>query len=569
MRISRPGTLVDVIRTRASEHGGRAAYTFPFDARSPELTYSHLERSARTMAIRLRQVARPGDRVLIMCSPGPHYITAFAASLQAGVIAVPVYPPTNERSLTRLLGIVGDARPSALIADGPVLALVAAQAGEGPLSRIPRIAADEIAPGDEDLPGPPPRPDDIAFLQYTSGSTGDPKGVVVTHGNLMHNSAVIAASMGLTPESVCVSWLPPYHDMGLVGGILQPLYLGFPAVLMSPLDFLQRPLGWLEAISRYGGTVSGGPDFAFELCVSRYREGAGEPLDLSTWSVAFSGSEPIRKRTLDRFTERFAPSGFRRRAWYPCYGLAEATLFVSGGPPQAHPVEVRTSARSLEEDVFRPSDTGEVWLVGCGETPPELDVRVVDATTAKPVPDGHIGEIVVAGESVTRGYWNAGSQADLHTRVHGADGEFLRTGDLGFLRDGQLFITGRSKDVLIIRGRNHYPQDIEGSVESAHPMLRPRGVAAFTVEVDGGEQLAVVAELSPRCDPAQIEHVRAAIRQAVAEQHGLRPHAVALVRSRSVPKTSNGKLQRGLCRRMYLAGELPVLPTDEPEEGAA
>lgn len=563
-------TFVDIISRRAGEHGSRNAYIFPTDSQQKELTYSELDRRARSMAAGLRQVTEPGDRILIMCSPGVHYLVAFTASLYAGVIAVPVYPPANGRSLSRLLGIIDDALPSALLADAPVLALLAAQSGEGPLQRVRRLAVEDFVPvGEEDLTGPPPGPDDVAFLQYTSGSTGAPKGVIVTHGNLVHNSSVIASRMGLSSESVCVSWLPPYHDMGLVGGILQPLYLGCPGVLMSPLDFLQRPLCWLEAISRYGGTASGGPDFAFELCVRRYQAGETVPLDLSSWSVAFSGSEPVKKRTLDRFTECFAPMGFRPEAWYPCYGLAEATLFVSGGPVEAPPVTVRASAERLAEDVFQPDEESDTWLVGCGETPAELDVRIIDRSTLEPLPDGCVGEIVVAGQSVTKGYWNGTDQESFQTRLPGVPGDFLRTGDLGFRWDGQLFITGRSKDVLIIRGRNHYPQDIEDCVERAHPLVRPRGVAAFTVEADGQEQLVVVAELSPRHDAEEIEKVRSAIRQAVAEEHGLYLHAVALVRSRAVPKTSNGKLQRSACRRLFLDGKLPVLPLTETGEDVA
>lgn len=547
-------TFVDIIRRRAHADGPSIAYTFTCDGHAESISFAALESRTRATAIGLREIAKPGDRVLIMCAPGLDFVVAFAAALYAGIIAVPVYPPTNSRSVSRLVGVITDAEPVALVADAPVLALLAAYADER-LSGLTTVAIEdfprEVAEDLDRLPDP----SDVAFLQYTSGSTGDPKGVVVTQGNLTHNSAVISARMGLSRDSVCVSWLPPYHDMGLVGGILQPLYGGFHGVLMTPLEFLQQPLRWLEAVSRYGGTVSGGPDFAFDLCVKRYNPATGPELDLSSWTVAFSGSEPIKSRTLEVFAEHFRSSGFRRGALYPCYGLAETTLFVSGGPVDDQPVIMRTDAESLERGVVVPSKSGELSLVGCGGIHPELDVRIVDRDTLDLLPTGRVGEILVAGESVAKGYWNGSGHELFHVKVPGSDAEYLRTGDLGFLWEGQLFVTGRIKDVLIIRGRNYYPQDIEDSVERCHPLVRPRGVAAFTVD----DQLVVAAEIADSHEPHSLDELTAAIRQVVAEEHGLHVHTIAPIRARGVPKASNGKLQRGQCRQLFLDGTLPTL----------
>jgi acyl-CoA synthetase (AMP-forming)/AMP-acid ligase II len=547
-------TFVDIIRSRASEDGSRIAYTFTCDGQVQELDYAGLECRSRAIALRLREIARPGDRMLIMCAPGIDFVVAFAAALYGGIIAVPVYPPTNGRSVSRLLGVVRDAEPVALIADAPVLALLAMHA-QDQLAGLTILAMEDFPRDNTEDLDRLPTASDVAFLQYTSGSTGAPKGVVVTQGNLTHNSAVISARMGLSRSSVCVSWLPPYHDMGLVGGILQPLFGGFHGVLMTPLEFLQYPLRWLEAVSRYGGTVSGGPDFAFDLCVTRFKPEAGPELDLRSWSVAFSGSEPIKSRTLERFAEHFRPAGFRRGALYPCYGLAETTLFVSGGPAGDDPVIMRTDAESLERGVVAPSESGELNLVGCGGIHPELDVRIVDRDTLDPLPAGRVGEILVAGASVAKGYWNGSGYELFHAKVPGSDAEYLRTGDLGFLWEGQLFVTGRIKDVLIIRGRNHYPQDIEDSVERCHPLVRPRGVAAFTID----DQLVVAAEIAEPHEPDQVDALTAAIRQVVAEEHGLHVHTVAPVVARSVPKASNGKLQRGQCRQLFLSGALPLV----------
>lgn len=569
MTHSRPGTLIDIVRQRAADQGSRTAYVFTTENHTDELTYDQLETRARTVAAGLAQVAAPGDRVLIMCAPGLDYVVGFFAALYAGVIAVPAYPPSNARSMSRLVTIIDDALPVAVLADSPVLGLLAAHDTDNRLAGVARLTVEDLVGAGGDLAGAPPRAGDVAFLQYTSGATGEPKGVVVEHANLVHNSMVINSSMGLSDESVSVSWLPPYHGMGLIGGILQPLYGGFPGVLMTPQDFLRRPLGWLRAVTRYGGTVSGAPDFAFDLCVRRYDPEVHTGLDLSSWKVAFTGSEPIRHRTLERFAERFAEVGFRDEFWYPCYGMAETTLFVSGGWPADPPVVVRTSARALEKHVVLLEDVGELSVVGCGRIHAELDVRIADPDTLDPLPPGRVGEIVVAGTSIASGYWNGGGPDLFEAELTGLPGRYLRTGDLGFLWEDELFVTGRIKDVLIIRGHNYYPQDIEDCVERAHPLVRPRGVTAFTADVNGQDQLMVAAEIADQRGGVSLAEVIGAVRRAVVVEHGLRLHTVAAIAPRTLPKTSNGKLQRGRCRQLFLDGELVPAPANEYAQRAA
>lgn len=533
-------TLADVVAHRASATPDRIAYTFHAGDDIREMTYAELAHRSLELAERLAETGTPGDRVLLLPSPGPNFVVGFVGTILAGRIAVPTYPPTNARNLGRLAGVVADARPVAVVADAPVLGLLAQHGGDAAQLSAVRTVEVDTSVTESGIPAPFPAlpvPDDIAFLQYTSGSTGDPKGVVVTHRNLGHNSWLIAERMALNPDSVCVSWLPPYHDMGLVGGVLQPLYSGFHGVLVSPLEFLQHPLRWLRLVSEHRATVSGGPDFAFELCV-RARGSASADLDLSSWRVAFSGSEPVRKRTLDRFAAHFAGAGFDPRAWYPCYGMAETTLFVSGGPVWRRPVTL--------------SDDTDGDLVSCGGPHPDLDVRVVDPATGAELAGAGTGEIVVAGESVSPGYWNGKRPEAFGLRLPGAERPFLRTGDLGMLRDGELFVTGRIKDVLIIRGRNHYPQDVEECAQRSHEVVRANGVAAFTAPVDGEERLVVAAELA---DQSAARPAVAAIRRLIAEELGLHAHAVVALRPRSLARTANGKLRRAECRRRYLAGE--------------
>jgi amino acid adenylation domain-containing protein len=557
-----PSTLVDLLCRRAAERPDGLAYVFLADGETEaeRLTYGELDRRARAVAAwlqgRLQGRGAAGERVLLLFSPGLEFITAFFGCLYAGAVAVPTYPPRPGRAQPRLRAIAGDARPRFALA-GSAIAAIGARApvwaGEIPaMAGVEWQAAAEIS---DELAAawrePALGPETLAFLQYTSGSTADPKGVMVSHGNLLHNEEVIRTACGHTAESTFVSWLPMYHDMGLIGSVLQPLYLGAPCVLLSPAAFLQRPVRWLQAISRYRAHTSGAPDFAYGLCVRKVPPEERERLDLSGWKVAFNGAEPVRAETLAEFATAFAPSGFRSEAFFPCYGLAEATLIVSGlRRPEPPRVEAFNG---------RP-------LVSCGPAGLGQTVAIVDSESLRERAAEEVGEIWVSGPSVAQGYWGKPEESALTFRARlagkGMEQEFLRTGDLGFLRGGELFVTGRLKDLIIIRGRNHYPQDVERTAERSHPALRPGGVAAFAVlpaETGGEERLVVVQELERRVRDVDVEEVAAAIRRAVAAEHEVEVYEVVLVRSDAVPKTSSGKVQRRACGERYLAGELPVV----------
>jgi acyl-CoA synthetase (AMP-forming)/AMP-acid ligase II len=409
--------------------------------------------------------------------------------------------------------------------------------------------------------------DHLACLQYTSGSTANPKGVMLSHANLLHNAALIQHVFEHDDADKYVSWLPLFHDMGLMVGVVEPVFAGLPVILMSPVSFLQRPARWLAAISRYRATISGAPDFAYDLCARRIAPSDVRDCDLRCWAVAFNGAEPVRAATLERFSRAFAPHGFRRRAFYPCYGLAEATLAVSGGLKTAEPVlETFDLDRLLRGEVVRtrPGAAGSRTLVGCGRSMPGQRIRIVDAESGVECAPDRVGEVWVAGPSVAQGYW-ANAEATCRTFrasvMPRQDGPWLRTGDLGFLSEsGELFITGRLSDVLIVNGRNHHPQDIELTVERSHPSLLTRGGAAFAVTARDLERVVVVHEVdvSVRLDARA---VIGAIRQAVAEEHELPVSEVVLVPPGAIPRTSSGKIQRRSCRERFLAGTLDRVAT--------
>jgi thioester reductase-like protein len=566
---------IDLLQSRADRQPDQVAYTFLQDGEIPshQFTYQQLEHQSRAIAATLQVYAKPGDRALLLYPPGLEFITAFFGCLYAGVIAVPAYPPRPNQKLSRLEAIVTDAQAQFALTTTTLLAQVEIRMSQN-APTLRWLATDGVMSAlAADWQRPDLSSDTLAFLQYTSGSTGTPKGVMVSHGNLLHNSRLIHHGFQDTPSSQGVSWLPLYHDMGLIGGVLQPLYVGAPMILMSPIDFLQKPYRWLSAISSYRATTSGGPNFAYDLACRKITPEQRNSLDLSHWTVAFNGAEPIRYQTLETFAQYFASCGFQRKTFYPCYGMAEATLLVSGGEKGAVPKVAQIPGENL---------TGKI-MVGCGQSLLEQKIVIVDPATQFQCLDGIVGEIWVAGTSVAQGYWQRPEQTQGIFKAHLADtgeGPFLRTGDLGFLQEGELYVTGRLKDLIVIRGRNHYPQDIEQTVEQSDLRLRSSCSAAFSVEVAGEERLVIVAEV----DRSYWRSLRSStsdsaipnIRQAITTDHELQVYAVLLLKPGSIPKTSSGKIQRHACGTGFIAntleeveswyqpgGNLPVSITEE------
>jgi acyl-CoA synthetase (AMP-forming)/AMP-acid ligase II len=562
-------TLVDLLRHRAQNQPSQIAYTFLEDGETEVgwLTYQELNQQAQAIAARLQDMGAIGSHALLLYPPGLDFIVAFFGCLYAGVVAVPAYPPRRNQNLSRLQSILSDAQATVSLTTTSLLQDIRARFSEEPeLTKLNWIATDTI---DTALSNAWKTPDvasnTLAFLQYTSGSTGKPKGVMVNHGNLLHNSSLIHRSFADTPGSRGVSWLPPYHDMGLIGGILQPLYVGAPMALMSPMAFLQKPLRWLQAISHYRATTSGGPNFAYDLCLRKVTPEQLAALDLSCWEVAFTGAEPVRAHTLDLFATTFEPCGFQKEAFHPCYGMAETTLIVSGSTRSSLPVFHQVDAAALEQNqvVAARKQEGSQSFIGCGQPGADQTVLIVDPESRLACPPNQVGEIWVSGPSVAQGYWNRVEETQQAFQAYLADtgeGPFLRTGDLGFLLDGELYITGRIKDLMIIRGQNHYPQDIELTVENSHPALRPGYGAAFTVDAKGEERLVIVQEVERSyLRKLDVKEVVGNINQAVVAQHGVQVYATVLIKTGSIPKTSSGKIQRYACRTGFLSGTLSVV----------
>ena len=571
-----PETLVALLARRATEPQ-RTAYSFLADGEAgrTELTWEQLDRKARAIAALLQKSGATGERVLLLYPPGLEYIEAFFGCLYAGAVAVPVYPPRLNYSLLRLQAIVSDCDVRFALTPQSSQRKIASLIEPMPdLGALQWRTTSHLPEGlENEWQVPPVNDDTLAFLQYTSGSTGTPKGVMLTHGNLLANSALLAEAFEYGPDSVCVSWLPVYHDMGLIGGVIQPLYGGFSCILLSPVSFLHRPLRWLQAISDFKATISGAPNFAYELCVNKIKPEECASLDLSSWDVAFNGSEPVRWQTLERFAAAFKPYGFRHRAFYPCYGLAEATLFVSGGKKGSEPAVKLAQARGLGKNKVIGADdkAAAVAIVSCGKPRPPQQVRVVDPESLKACAANEIGEIWLAGPSIAQGYWNRPAETNQTFAACTSDtgeGPFLRTGDLGFTSDGELFVTGRLKDLIIIRGLNHYPQDIEQTVQSSHAGLRPGCCAAFSLEVDRNEKLVVVQEVD-HANPPDLNEAMKAIRESIVLNHELQPYAVLLVGQGSVPKTSSGKIQRFACRAKFLDDSLPVVCAWRQDESSS
>ncbi|MCG8420928.1 MAG: aminotransferase class III-fold pyridoxal phosphate-dependent enzyme [Proteobacteria bacterium] len=587
-------SLVDLARWRAARDAGRLAFAF-LDDNAPDgirekMTYARLDREARAIATLLRQRgARPGDHVLILYPPGLDYIAAFFGCLYGGLVAVPAYPPDPRRlakTLPRLQAIADDCEARFALSTPQIGTLLRAVSAVDICRKLPvvgaslgRLAArwqmpevrirgvrhmspqnlsqrmaDRFRPVHIDM-------ETLAFLQYTSGSTGTPKGVMVTHGNLLFNQEMIKRATSSERDTCIVGWAPLYHDMGIIGNVLHALYLGIPSYLMSPMAFLQKPVRWLKAIAERGGTFSGGPNFAYDLCVKKITDEEAQGLDLSRWEFAFTGSEPVRASTIEAFSARFARHSFRRQAFYPCYGMADATLLVSAGARNRLSTKLTVSKSALKRNRAAPAgDDGDATtLVSSGEACFLTAIAIVNPATGTRVAPGEIGEIWVTGPHVARGYWNRPEQtrAAYNASLPDDDRAFLRTGDLGFMHAGELFVTGRIKDVIIIRGRNLYAHDIEAAIQARRdqaPELRPGCGIAIGVNTDAGEALVVVQEVAPDkaigFDPA---HTVRIIRRVILDEFGVAPYEVVLIPRGTIPKTSSGKLRRPACKRLYLS----------------
>ncbi|MEV7283491.1 fatty acyl-AMP ligase [Streptomyces sp. NPDC093252] len=595
-------TLPEVLRQRALTRPDGTAYVFLRNGETPErsLTYRQLDESARALAAGPHLAAPPGTEpvtvppgtepvtvppgtepaaappgtepaAVLLYPSGPDFVSALLACMYAGVAGAPVQVPSRLRGVTRLRRIADDAGTATVLTTTAVKRDLEERFGDTPqLAGLTLVATDvPTAPAPRDWTPPPVAEDGIALLQYTSGSTGDPKGVRVTHANFRANVAETELLWPCRADSAVVNWLPLFHDMGMLFGVVLPLWAGIPAYLMSPEAFIRRPGRWLEAISRFRGSHTAAPSFAYELCVRDAAGGLPEGLDLSSLRVAANGAEPVRWSTVSAFTRAFAPAGFRSRAMCPGYGLAENTLKVTGSPEDREPTLLPLDAEALRAGRARPLAVPDgpdgpgaevVHAVGCGTTVGASEVRIADPGTGAGLPEDAVGEIWVSGPCVADGYHgraeeSAGTfRAELSGEEH--RGTWLRTGDLGFLHAGELFVTGRLKDVIIRKGRNFYPQDIEASAEGADPALRPNCAAAFSVDDGSAELLVLVVEADGRAlRDGGPEGLRERVREAVREGQRLVPDAVVLVRRGALPKTSSGKVQRRETRRRYVEGE--------------
>jgi acyl-CoA synthetase (AMP-forming)/AMP-acid ligase II len=562
-------TLIHRLRRRAVEQPEQVAYTFLRygEAGHRRVTYRELESQARSIGAHLHARGARNQPVLLCFPSGLEYIAAYFGCLYAGAIAVPAYVPHSARDIPRIEAMVADAQAEIVLTTRDDYARAARRVAETPaLARLLWMPIDDLDRNESDPWQPEASSGDgLAFLQYTSGSTATPRGVMVSHRNLWHNLAAIHAHWDVDAirEPVGVYWLPLFHDMGLIMSILAPLYSGYPVYFMAPADFLQRPLRWLQAISDYRGTFSCAPNFAYELCLRRIGGAELAGLDLRCWRGAGNASEAVRSHTFEHFLHTFAACGFAPTTFRPAYGLAEATLLVTAGYQQ-EPVRIQAISKArLEEGYLEIADPGrEVQhVVGCGRPIEGQRVLIVDTQTRQPCPQAQVGEIWVAGPSVARGYWQRPAETARTFGAYLANGEgpFLRTGDLGVLQDAELFVTGRLKDLIVIDGRNLYPQDIELTVEQAHPAVRAGHCVAFADEQEGEERLVVLAEIDRRYHAAASlngQQIVTRVRQAIAERHEVRAQQVLLLKAGGILKTSSGKLQRRACRAAFVQGTL-------------
>lgn len=582
-------SIIQTLELRSQDIGDEVAMRFFHDDAVPAAqatpdswTWRMLRDRARIVGQEIAStgLVAPGSRILVVYPPGLAFVASFLGCLYAGAVPVPVPAPRRADGINRWLHVARDAGISGIVcAEELIDALLPLQNAVGcGFACAPKAADPNRIVVFEDDGTPFHRPDakHVAFLQYTSGSTSDPKGVMVTHGNLMANLRQISVAFEYGPSDRSACWLPHYHDMGLIDGILSPIFNGFPVALMAPASFLRRPLRFLELASHVRATVIGGPNFSYEHCVDKFSPDAAAGLDLSETRIAYNGAEPIRPKTLERFTKTFGPYGFRWNAFYCCYGQAEATLFQSGNGPDDPPVILSVSRDELVRsgaavDATGDEDRDKLTLAACGRPADGLDLALVEPEARRRVAEGRVGEIWIRGPNVTPGYWGrARLNAETFDQVLDGSRGWRRTGDLGFCRDGQLYITGRLKDLIIIRGQNHHPEDIEQSVFSSHPALAQGRAGVFPIEVDGEEQVGIVCELTREgLRDVDGDEVMRTVRGAVSRNHNVKAAVIALLRPSSLPRTPSGKVRRFACHQGIVTGDLRIVARWDAKQDAA
>ncbi|CAM4396311.1 hypothetical protein BAMA_03625 [Bacillus manliponensis] len=573
-------SLIDLLNSNAAKNPDKVAFNYLIgDEDEISISFEQLVMDSKRIAAYLQNEGLSGKQALIMYPPGLEYIKAFLGCLYAGVIAVPVYPPTLSRNMDRIRSILIDASTNIIFTTSQLHSKIAKHFSEEISAMdIKWICIDEsLLPQADQWTQPDINGESIAFLQYTSGSTSAPKGVMVSHQNILYNEKMIQKAFNNDENTIVFGWLPLYHDMGLIGNVLQPLFLGGTSILMSPIDFLKKPFRWLQAISKYKATVSGAPNFAYDLCVKKVTEEQKTLIDLSSWKVAYNGAEPVRYETLKKFSAEFENCGFKEESFYPCYGMAEATLFISGGVTNKKSIIKYFDSKALRDNkVQETRECNEsIALVSCGTTHLEQKIKIVNPDTYNTCSKNEIGEIWVNGVNVANGYFGTGDNANFRGRISGENSaKYLKTGDLGFINDGQLYITGRLKDLIILRGKNYYPQDIELTTEKAHIGIKDGCSAAFSITEENEERLVIVAEIErafrPResgypNDKLDAKNVLTHIRQKVMEEHGAQPYCICLIKTGTIPKTSSGKIQRNACKQEYLNNELVIWHIDKKE----
>lgn len=565
-------TIVEVLQHRAKLHGDKTAFLYLKDGETETatLSYHELDQAAQKIAASLQERLPIGARVLLLYPSGIEFITAFYGCLYAGMIAVPATAPRNRRAYGRLESIVSDAQPELILTDAAILQKIETDSIGTALEAIDRITNEAlIHPSECRWEAPTITGNTVAFLQYTSGSTAQPKGVVIEHEHLLANNRMIRSAFNSPENNVFVSWLPMFHDMGLLGNVLQIVYTGAKCIFMPPEAFLMKPIRWLQAISKYQAITSGGPNFAYELCLRRIKDTQLSGLKLDSWKIAYVGAEPVRATTMRRFEEKFAIAGLQKSALYPCYGMAEACLFISGNQSDSGAISEYFSTDSLSQGVATLTDETDSSLarplVSCGHGWLGLEIQIVDPSTSRPVPDGQIGEVWATGDNIAQGYWNNTevTKAIFNATIRDEPGQhYLRTGDLGFIHEGGLYISGRLKDHIIIAGRNHHPVDIEHTVEQCHEVIRPGGTGAFSIDLNNEECLIVVTELERSARNLEIAEIEQAIRGAIATEHDLMVREISFLKPATCPKTSSGKVIRHACRDAWQQSTLTLWNTD-------